>query len=369
MKQLQDIAPGDDQPVLMERVLDYLRSHHGDIWSLLLDGRDEIDPERDVLQDINDVIYCLYLLDWPVQPSTVGVEALTRRIKSVNLAGGLNGQQAERTLSVHGTAYTLGALALLKTRGHDVFGEVLTPQSWSLDRLIDPATLLPVWPAKWSHHTWRVSHWVGGSLAILHELWRNMPEACEAHRAPAVGDVLQAVDGLIDERTGVLACYRSRLLQMAFRQAYRLRHDPLLGDIGGVVHVHWVNYAHRRPFKAGERLFDLARSAMLDRWPFMEAVPYCLDFDVVQIVRASAPSDLPTRELGALRTRATAYALDIKRFLSDELTATYGLHKLPGALATMHECVLINPSIFLDDIGLSTGSGRPKDIMSEVAWL
>ena len=317
-------------------------------------------------------------------------------MRSVRLAGDLNAAADEQTasgqnaaggqsdsrndqsvsageqnasVSVHGTAYTLGAFALLKTRGHDLFSEVLAPESWALDQLIDGDSRLPRWPAKWSHHTWRVSHWVGGSLAILHELWRQMPKACEASGVPAVDDVLQAVDGLIDGQTGMLRCYHSRWLQLAFRQAYRLRHDPLLGDIGGVVHVHWVNYAHNRPFKAGGPLFDAARAVMLERWPFMEQVPYCLDFDVVQIVRASMPSNLPRADQGALQTRASSYALDIKRFLEDNLNPDYALHKLPGALATLHECILINPSIKLHDLGLPSTNGQTKDIMQDVAWL
>ncbi len=373
MKQLQTSAHHprgvDLQPVLSESVLEYLRTQHQDIWCLLLEGHDDIDPAVNVLQDVNDIIYCLYLLDWPVQPSAAGVEALKRRVQSVNLAGGLNGQHAEQTLSVHGTAYTLGAFALLKSRGHDVFDELLTPETWTLDQLIDKPTLRPKWPAKWSHHTWRVSHWVGGSLAILHELWRNMPDACRDRQAPILEGALQAVDDLIDDDTGILACYRSRWLQQAFRQAYRLRHDPLLGDIGGVVHIHWVNYHHRRRFKSGHKLFALARDVMLDRWPFMEAVPYCLDFDVVQIVRTSMPPDISRSDRDGLRTRATAYAQDIKNFLTGEFDGSYGLHKLPGALATMHECVLINPLLSLDELGLPMKDGRPKDIMSDVAWL
>ena len=196
-----------------------------------------------------------------------------------------------------------------------------------------------------------------------------MPEACKASGAPSIGSALDAADRLIDERTGILKCYRSRLLQMAFRQVYRLRHDPLLGDIGGVVHVHWVNHAEDRGFKAGDQLFERAQDAMFARRPFMESVPYCLDFDVVQIVRTAMPVDLPRDGRDALNERASAYADDIASFLDASLGADYALHKLPGALATIHECALIDTSISLARLGLSTQGDRPKDIMKDTSWL
>lgn len=355
---------------LSSRILDYLREHHRQAWSLLIEGSQPHSADDIALQDLNDVIYSLYFLGWPVEPGPTGAEALVDFLASTSLAGGLNGPTSKPSLSVHGTAYLLSALALLKSRGHDLFDNVMTSNPWRLDDLIDPASLLPKWPSKWSHHNWRVSHWVGGSVSILNELARHKPAAYQANEGPDVGKVLAATDRLIDDRSGVLKCYRSRLLQLAFRQAYRLRHDPMLGDIGGVVHIHWVNYANNRAYKSGQQLFDRASDVMLTRRPFMEVVPYCLDFDIVQIVRTSMPKGLPVDEGSALKARARAYAADILAFLSTRLDADYALHKLPGALATLHECALIDRSISLAELGgAESGHAWPKDIMSEVSWL
>lgn len=352
--------------MLSDHILDYLREHHNVVWSVLIEGRQPPAASDVSLQDLNDLIYGLYFLDWPVEPSLAGVIAFADHIGSTSLAGGLNRPTSMTPVNVHGTAYALSAMALLKSRGHDLFDTVITSDGWLLDHLIDPVSLMPKWPAAWSHHNWRVSHWVGGSISIVNELARHMPMAYQANQGPEIEQVLAASDRLIDERSGVIKCYRSRLLQFAFRQAYRLRHDPMLGDIGGVVHIHWANYANGRAYKSNQQLFDRACQVMLARHPFMETVPYCLDFDIVQIVRTSLPEDLPTDKHDAVNARAKAYAQDILTYLAANLKADYALHKLPGALATLHECALINPEVSLAKLGDAI---KPKDIMSDVSWL
>ena len=359
----------DDNSALSNPILDYLRENYRQAWSLLIDGSTSKDAGGVGLQDLSDIIYSLYFLGWPIEPGPSGISAMVDYLGSTSLAGGLNGSASDldKSVSVHGTAYVLSTLALLKVREHDLFDQVIKSSGWRLGDLVDPTSLLPKWPAKWSHHNWRVSHWVGGSVSILNELSRHMPAAYRANSGPDVEKVLAASDQLIDERSGVLKCYRSRILQFAFRQAYRLRHDPMLGDIGGVVHLHWVNYANERAYKSRQQLFERAAHAMLQHRPFMESVPYCLDFDIVQIVRTSMPKDLSVDESTALNARARTYAGDIITFLKTRLNADYALHKLPGALATLHECALIDRSISLEELG--TGHPWPKDIMSEVSWL
>ncbi len=374
--QLQEIenegVRNADVSELSNHILEYLEENHGKVWSLLIDGSPPHETDNITAQDLCDVIYSLYFLDWPIEPSQAGVTALIDFLASMSLSGNLNRPASAETtsISVHGTAYLLSTLALLKLRKHDLFDQVIASDGWCLDNLVDPVSLLPKWPSKWSHHNWRVSHWIGGSVSILNELARHLPKIYKANHGPDVGKVLAASDRLIDERSGALKCYRSRLLQFAFRQAYRLRHDPMLGDIGGVVHLHWVNYANKRAYKSGEQLFRRSADAMLKHHPFMETVPYCLDFDVVQIVRTSMPNDLPAEERRSLRARARDYASDILGFLDTRLDSEFALHKLPGALATLHECALIDETISLAELCKgSRDTTWPKDVMSEVSWL
>jgi hypothetical protein len=342
-----------------DRVLAYLERHHGAALALVRDGS----PAADLpLQDACDVIYSLVLIGREDLPSKAGAQAFAAHANRWRLAGGLNAALPDAPSAVvHLTAYVLGALRLLREAGHDVSADVLNAPEWRLDALFD-AQHRPRWPKRYSHHNWRVSHWIGGAPSILFNLWALAPEEAARRGAPSVETVLQAADTLVDPRTGLLRCYKSDLLQQAFRTLYRVRHDPDLGDVGGIVHLHWVNYAaDRTPYKASRPLFEKS-AALLERRPFMESTPYCLDFDIIQIVRtaASSPSDLE----GPVQVRSAEFIADIDRFYADKLDEAYNLHRLPGALATQHEAALILQTDRVEPLGVP-----PVDIMRRAAWI
>ncbi|NBB83867.1 MAG: hypothetical protein GVY28_10730 [Alphaproteobacteria bacterium] len=316
--------------------------------------------------DLVDGLYALRLIGAMDRIAADAPDRFAAALRAKGLAAGLSaaeaGQAAAEPLGVHTTAYALGALTLLAAAGHDRFDAVLAPEgTWRLDTLIDPASRRPRFPKKWAHHTWRVSHWVGGAPSILLSLERARPERARGAGAPPVIDVLAAADALIDAETGLLRCWNSRLVQAAFRAAYRLRHDPAAGDIGGIVHLHWVNHATGRAYKAGDRLRQRAEALMLDNEPFMEAVPYCLDFDVVQIVRTGRPDGTFPRPIA---DRAARYGREVAGFLGERAGDGYTLHKLPGALATVHEAARITGAATVDGLGLA-----PIDIIAEAHWL
>ena len=320
-----------------DKVLAYLETHHGGALRLVTAGG----PIAGVgLQDACDAVYSLVLLGLGDRLTEAGARAFAALSRTRRLAGRLNTVSTPdaKPAIVHLTAYTLGALALYRAYGCDVSAEVLDAPKWDLGALVHKDGL-PKWPAQWSHHGWRVSHWVGGAPSILFNLGRLAPRKAQDEGAPALTTVLAAADRVVDPRTGLLKCYRSDLAQRLFRALYRLRHDPDAGDVGGVVHLHWVNWASgRMPYKATAALFARAK-AVYARKPFIEAVPYCLDFDVIQIVRTAAPS--PSDLDAEVKARARAFTDDVAGFMETGLTADYALHKLPGALATQHEAALI----------------------------
>ncbi len=231
-----------------ERAMSYLELYHGPALALVSRGEPS---DGAPLQDACDVAYSLVLLGRSDMLSEAGARAFVALASRQRLAGGLNTPttDAPQRANVHLTAYVLGVLALYKAAGHDVASTLLDAPAWAFGELFD-ATGRPRWPKKFSHHAWRVSHWIGGAPSILFNLWRLVPERCAALGAPALDTVLDAADTLIAAKTGLLNCYRSDLLQALFRSAYRIRHDPDAGDIGGVVHLHWVGYAKGRlPYK------------------------------------------------------------------------------------------------------------------------
>lgn len=341
-----------------ERVLSYLRRHHASALALVTEGKRADDVSA---QDAGDIIYALVLIGRSDLLTADGAAAFAAHLRRWRLAGDLNapGEQTQPA-SVHLTAYVLGAAVLLRSAGHDISQELLAGERWRVNELFDGG-LRPRWPAQWSHHSWRVSHWIGGAPSILLSLTRLAPERCRAQDCPNLADVLAASDGLVDGKTGLLKTYRSRFLQSLFRVAYRLRHDPEAGDVGGVVHLHWVNYAAgRMPYKAAGALFQRA-AALLARTPFIERTPYCLDFDVIQIVRTASPSPAA---LSDLRSRARQLAADISGFLETGLTHQYGLHRLPGALAAQHECALITGDRTVHGLEMA-----PIDIIPAAGWI
>lgn len=303
-----------------------------------------------------DLVYGRYLLGLAAFETSVGFRHFLTLLSDHRLAGATDDRGP--SLSVHLTAYALASLALAGP-SHTLDASAFVRRStWDSRRLIDPDSLMPRWPRRYSHHAWRVGHWVGGAPAILRLVRQLAPEIDQA--MPATSRVLETCDSLIDDRTGLLRTWRSPLLQSGFRHIYRLRHDPEVGAVGGIAHLHWINHAEgRTPYRAADPLFQRA-SILMQRRPFIERVPYCLDFDVLQIVRTAATAPLAD----ALRQRAGDYAQAIAAFLMIQTPQTYALHRLPGALAALHECALIQ-----DETRVEALATPARDIILDAGWL
>jgi hypothetical protein len=277
------------------------------------------------------------------------------------LAGGI-GKGRGPKLGVHKTAYALGALNLLETHGQACHRDVLRETGWQKHKLFDRRTGQSRWPWYFTHHAWRVGHWVGGIPSIVMSLWRLAPDLAARNRLPHVSVVLNRSDALLDKETGLLRAYKIQALQRIFRLLYAYRHHPDAGDIGGVAHLHWNNYAAGRlPYKAGPALFDRTWS-LLQRRPFIEREPYCLDFDVVQLARTAIPDG--DERIEALRDRVREYSGDIANFYSSRLNGNYHLHKLPGGLAALHECALTTELDHVPELAIA-----PVDIAREAHWI
>ena len=94
----------------------------------------------------------------------------------------------------------------------------------------------------------------------------------------------------------------------------------------------------------------------------MERVPYCLDFDIVQLARTAASADPVRAE--KLRDRARTFERDLIGFFTGGAPDSYTLHKLPGALATLHECALICGDEQMAELAIA-----PIDIIADAYWI
>lgn len=345
--------------MLQHNVMNYMERHAPRVLAFWVDDGAS-DDGVDVVS-VCDALYALKLVGRMDLLSAGATDRLARLLARHTLAGKI-GLGTGTPLNVHQTAYVLGALNLLQLRGADCHRKVLREHGWHKSDLLDGRTGWPRWPWYFSHHAWRVGHWIGGIPSIVLSLWRLCPDLAERNRLPKPGAMLASSDALIDKDTGLLRPYRSEALQQGFRALYTFRHDPDAGAIGGVAHLHWVNYAAGRvPYIATEALFDRTWRLM-QRRPFMEAQPYCLDFDIVQVARTAIPEGDARR--GELQQRAEVYAGDLADFYGNDLDGDYGLHKLPGGLAAMHESAIAAELPHVPGFSI-----RPVDIAKEAHWI
>lgn len=348
-------APIEHPPEhIADRVVHFLEHRHRTAWTYWTSA----DTPAQLL-DLCDVAYSLRLVDRLDCITPDAPHRFAALLRSTRLKGGVSGENAGPSADIHLTAYALGVLNLLRNVAPGLHDAVFDPSGWRFDELIDAKTLCPRWRRVLSHHSWRSSHWVGGAPSILLSLSRAAPDAYARHGGPPVADVLAATDKLLDPRTGFLKLYHSRTLHAAFNTIYRLRHEPRAAEIGGVAHVHWINYVLGRPYVASESLW---RSAVdtLPRARFMEATPYCLDFDILHIVRTAAANERALSIAGPIKR----YAQSLEAFYGAPLSQDYRLHRLPGGLAALHECALLLGAKRTP--GLATA---PIDIISEAYWL
>lgn len=342
---------------LSSNILNYLRHYAPEPLGFWTVQGTRVQP--DVLAAC-DVFYSLKLiggLDLLARDAPLRFAGL---LGNYTLAGGIgHGQGA--ALNVHKTAYALGVLNFLASHGQAVQHDALRCDGWRKNELLDRHHR-PRWPWYFTHHAWRVGHWIGGIPAIVLSLWRLAPDLAEKNRLPNPAQVLESSDALVDRDTGLFRAYRLEPVQQAFRALYRLRHDPDAGALGGIAHLHWGNYAAGRlPYKAAPALFDRTWALLEQRRPFMEGVPYCLDFDILHLARTAIPDE--DARIPALKARALDYADDIHDFYRTQLGATYSLHKLPGGLAALHECAL---TAGMDKV---PGLDAPVDVAREAYWI
>lgn len=342
---------------ITENILAYLHGHAAgpvDFWT----RRNSV-MRPDMLAAC-DVFYVLKLvggLDLMALDAPARFAALLGQHR---MAGGIGiGDGPE--LGVHKTAYALGVLNFLALHGRPVQQHILG-EEWQVARLLDRGHR-PYWPWYFAHHAWRVGHWIGGIPAIILSLWRLAPELALRNRVPPPGLVLESSDTLLDDETGLFCTYRLEAMQQLFRILYRLRHHPDAGALGGVAHLHWGNYAAGRlPYKAAPALFGRAWALLQQKQPFMETAPYCLDFDILHLARTAVPDD--DARLPELERRALAYAGDLCGFFGGSLDSEYRLHKLPGALAALHECSLIGRLAAVPGLRIP-----PVDVAREACWI
>lgn len=340
-------------------ILSWIEKNYPQAYAFWLRG--EGDAQAIAWQDHADMVYTLRFLDRQGDISQDAAQKYLAAVAEAPLYGRpIGDDDAKDAPNAHMTAYILGAARVVENAtGHALPDRAF--EGWEASRIIDPATKVPLYPKAWAHHIWRVSHWIGGGPSILFNLarWDKVPGIDNQ----LVDQVLSAAETqLLDAKTDLLRPYKSKLIQALFRKAYTIKHDPEIADIGGVVHLLWVYHAFGRPYRNPQPLFDKSWQHMHEETPFMEDVPYCLDFDIVQLVRTAQAPDQPFDP--AVQARSKQFIDDTLTYLAAIPDQGYSLHKVPGALATIHEAA------FMTGDATVPGLEVPRiDIIKEAGWL
>src|SRR5690606_38595553 len=111
--------------------------------------------------------YSMHLLGESASISATAVSQLCETVRGLELPGWHRKKEAKATLSVHNCAYLFGTLNVLRQRFEGLYPQVLEGRQFALEDLVKPEDYMPRFPQKWAHHSWRVSHWLGGIPSIL----------------------------------------------------------------------------------------------------------------------------------------------------------------------------------------------------------
>ncbi|MCH8049073.1 hypothetical protein IIC44_03180 [Patescibacteria group bacterium] len=148
---------------------DYCKFKASDISDFWRYGR-EIEFDEKKLINLNDYVYSAFLLG---KEDLISPEAVEKYIAYSSSAPYYGCKKKSHQLLPHTTAYSFGTLNILDAMGYKATEKVFSSMEFDTSKIIRPKSGLPHWPAKWAHHTWRVSHWIGGGPAILLNILRN----------------------------------------------------------------------------------------------------------------------------------------------------------------------------------------------------
>lgn len=336
----------------------FLEEKHSGIYNFWIKAELENLKHGDLVSAC-DLVYSLCLLHYPVDISSKAIEQFFNIVNSYCLYGTKIEANQAYEANAHLTAYILGTIQLLRAEYPDQTASLQLNHVWNINAVLDKYNI-PSFPAKFTHHSWRVSHWLGGVPSIILNLYR---ETNDKQYKQLFDTVINSIEERAITEKGLIKVHSSRLLHIVFRNMYKLRHDPQIGDIGGIVHILWMYHFTGRRYKSLDNLLNYALELTLKQERFMESVPYCLDFDFIQLIRTCLEQQ---NELKNETKLFEQFRGNLISYLTTEMSTDdrFSLHKLPGALATLHECEL-----YLNKNPSNKNKYESIDIIKLAGWL
>lgn len=312
--------------------LNFLQTRSAKYYNFWL-GSSDLNFNNDELISACDVIYSLCLLNFPVAVSNKSIEQFFQLIDNSVLYGTKLKDEESYEFNAHMTAYILGTAQILKAEYPNQTKELKINKEWDFSKVLNES-YIPIFPVKFTHHSWRVSHWLGGVPSIILNVYR---ETGEVKYKLLFDKVIASLENNAITDKGLIKVHKSKLLHFIFRNLYRIRHNPKIGDIGGIVHILWLYHFTGKEYKAVDNLLSYSLELAKNQEKFMETIPYCLDFDFIQLIRTGLKQQGYKQDETLLFKR---FKKDLTIYFTQDMLndENFTLHKLPGALATFQEC-------------------------------
>lgn len=301
-----------------------------------------------------DKVYIQYISDTKIFSKEELQFVRESIIESQDIEGYISDSKANKSHNkFHSTAYALATLSLIDslTESRTEYKKILTPLHASLDPTIGKVENLGLLNRA---HQWRGSHTFGGICAIQYYL--------KKHDFPTNLDLLHYYQDQIS--TDGLLNLTNRVVSKCFDSLYVLRHRPDTAKFGAVAHLYWM-FERKNLQQVDSQSVLTAINSLVNSDGSVEAIPYCLDYDLLYILRFFLETENKTTEA----YQASIQTLNkcghrIYNFIMSN-SSKFWLHAIPGALAALQVCAYSEDfSIFLDNNNIQL-----NNIMDETIWI
>lgn len=301
-----------------------------------------------------DKVYIQYISDtkiFSIEELQIVRESI---IESQDNEGYISDRKAKKSHNkYHSTAYALATLSLIDslTESYTDYKKILTPLHASLDPTVGKVENLGLLNRA---HQWRGSHTFGGICAIQYYL--------KKYDFPTNLDLLHYYQDQIS--TDGLLNLTNPVVSICFDSLYVLRHRPDTAKFGAVAHLYWM-FDRKNLHQVDSLSVLTAINALVNSDGSVEAIPYCLDYDLLYILRFFLESENKKTEayqVSILTLNKCGHR--IYNFIMSN-SSKFWLHAIPGALAALQVCAYSEDfSIFLDNNNI-----KLNNIMDETIWI
>lgn len=277
--------------------------------------------------DKSDLIYCQYILNISIYGQSDLLAIADEIVNSVDSEGFFLDVSATKSHNkFHKSALAIATLELIEYLTDSELGV-----KNSVEKINNNINYLLAYPSKLTYldkvHMWRGSHTFGGIAALK--------QFCVKYELCDDNDVLDFYFSIIrNDATWKLV---NPLISSLFDLLYQFKHNPSAAYYGAAAHLFWL----KRDYSGLDRIDpNLSVTKLLDFYrkaEIIENVPYCLDYDLLYILRFLVVNFEIEKALHE-QVLEVFYKVGVKIIYFLNNNQEMWLHAFPGALAALQVC-------------------------------